>query len=123
MTTLTAVLLESTKPEELAEFYRQGFQLAEAVWVGEDHLGFQLDNLYLGFDRVKVNAGPSRRLSLWFDVAEIATTFARLVRLGATVEHVPTADESPGEILARLFDPEGNHIGLISAVPPDNALD
>lgn len=113
MFTITTILLESTKPEELAEFYRQGFGWPEPQAADEDHLGFQLDHLYLGFDRVKVNAGPSRRVSLWFQVENITTVFAHLVKLGATVEYVPTADKSPGEILAKLFDPEGNSIGLI----------
>lgn len=113
MSTLTAIVIESTKPEELAEFYRQGFGWPEPQTADEDHLGFQLDHFYLGFDRVKVNAGPSRRLSLWFQVENITTVFAHLVKLGATVEYVPTADKSPGEILAKLFDPEGNSIGLI----------
>jgi predicted enzyme related to lactoylglutathione lyase len=62
---------------------------------------------------VKVNAGPSRRVSLWFHVEDITMIFARLVKLGATVEYVPTTEKSPGEILAKLFDPEGNSIGLI----------
>ena len=114
MVTIEAILIESTKPEELAEFYRQGFGLPEPQWTGEDHLGFQLAHVYLGFERVKVSAGASRRISLWFHVEEIAAVFARLVKSGATVEYVPTSEESPGEILAKLFDPEGNSVGLIS---------
>jgi predicted enzyme related to lactoylglutathione lyase len=115
MATIDAILIESTQPEELAEFYRQGFRLGEPHSSGEDHLGFQLDNIYLGFNRVKASAGPSRRVSLWFHVEDITSIFARLVKLGATVEYVPTTEKSPGEILAKLFDPEGKSIGLITS--------
>jgi predicted enzyme related to lactoylglutathione lyase len=55
-------------------------------------------------------------VSIWFRVADIQATFERLVHLGATVKYAPTEEESPGEILAMVYDPESNLIGLISQV-------
>jgi len=70
---------------------------------------------HLGFDRVEDAARPAAgAVSIWFKVADIEAVFARLVRLGATVNYAPTKEESPGEVLAMVYDPDGNSIGLIS---------
>jgi len=114
---LDAVLIASKDPEALAKFYQRGFQLEQPKWTGKDHLGFSLGNTYLGFDRVSDNAtNPGSTVSLWFGVSDIASIFERLVQLGARVKYAPTKEESPGEILAMLFDPDGNTIGLIAPV-------
>ena len=113
---LDAVLIASSHPEALAEFYQRGFELELPKVHGESHLGLGLANTYLGFDRVGEASGSesSGMVSIWFKVADIDLTFERLVRLGATVKYAPTREESPGEILAMVYDPEGNAIGLIS---------
>jgi predicted enzyme related to lactoylglutathione lyase len=98
----------------LAEFYQLAFELGPPKWFGEDHLGLNLSNTYLGFDRTQENAPSSASVSIWFRVADIQATFERLVRLGARVNYAPTEEVSPGEVLAMLFDPDGNSIGLIS---------
>ena len=113
---LDAVLFASPNPEALAEFYQHGFELEPPKWHGEDHLGLNLANTYLGFDRAKETApSSSGSISIWFKVQNIEATFARLVRLGAKVKYAPTKEESPGEILAMVYDPDGNSIGLIGA--------
>ncbi|OGO26854.1 MAG: hypothetical protein A2136_04195 [Chloroflexi bacterium RBG_16_54_11] len=112
---LDAVLFASPNPEALAEFYRQGFELEPPKWHGADHLGFNLSNTYLGFDRVGDEIlTPRPAVSIWFRVTDSESTFQRLMRLGAKVKYPPTKEESPGEILAMLYDPDGNTIGLIS---------
>ena len=113
---LDAVLIASPRPEALAEFYQRGFELEPPKIHGENHLGLSLANTYLGFDRVEETSGSdsSGAMSIWFKVADIVLTFERLVRLGATVKYAPTREESPGEFLAMVYDPEGNAIGLIS---------
>jgi hypothetical protein len=50
---LDAVLFASPHPEALAEFHQHGFELEPPKWHREDHLGLNLANTYLGFDRVK----------------------------------------------------------------------
>ena len=114
-TRLDAVLFASPNPEALAEFYQRGFELDPPKWHGEDHLGLNLSNTYLGFDRIKEPAPTSSGVvSIWFKVQDVEATFARLVRLGAKVKYAPTKEESPGEILAMVYDPDGNSVGLIS---------
>jgi predicted enzyme related to lactoylglutathione lyase len=111
-----AILFASPNPEALAEFYQHGFELEPPKWHGEDHLGLNLWNTYLGFDRAKeTTPSSSGSISIWFKVQDIEATFARLVRLGAKVKYAPTKEESPGEILAMVYDPDGNSVGLISA--------
>jgi predicted enzyme related to lactoylglutathione lyase len=115
---LDAVLIESGRPEELASFYQSAFELGPPSYTSPDHLGFSLENTYLGFDRIPVSPGQSNpRLSIWFKVSDMDATFQRLVSLGATVINPPNGEKSPGEILAFLNDPEGNIIGLISPLP------
>ena len=112
---LDAVLFASPNPEALAEFYQQGFELEPPKWHGEDHLGLNLSNTYLGFDRTNETVlASSGSISIWFKVQDIEATFARLVRLGAKVKYAPTKEESPGEVLAMAYDPDGNSVGLIS---------
>lgn len=113
---LEAVLIASSDPESLAAFYEKGFELSPPKWNGDDHLGFNLSNTYLGFDRVQESAQTSNgAVSIWFRVSNIEATFAHLVHLGAKVKYAPTSEESPGEILAMLYDPDGNSLGLISS--------
>ena len=111
---LDAVLFASPHPETLAEFYQHALELGPPKWHGEDHLGLNLSNTYLGFDRVQENTSSSGSVSIWFRVFDIQATFKRLVRLGAKVKYAPTQEESPGEILAMVYDLDGNSIGLIS---------
>lgn len=114
LTRLAAVLIETPRPEELAEFYRQGFGFERPKYSGDDHLGLNLVNTYLGFDRVpEKKKARSGAVSLWFKVKDLPVIFDRLVSLGATVISPPSDQESPGEILALLADPDGNTIGLI----------
>ena len=114
---LEAVLIASSDPESLAAFYEKGFELAPPKWNAGDHLGFNLSNTYLGFDRVQESAQTSNgSVSIWFRVPDIEATFARLVYLGAKVKYAPTSEESPGETLAMLYDPDGNNLGLISSM-------
>ena len=49
--------------------------------------------------------------SLWFRVDDIQVTFDRFTQMGAKVRYPPTK-KAMGEVLASVFDPEGNIIGL-----------
>jgi predicted enzyme related to lactoylglutathione lyase len=112
---INAVLIESPNPEALAEFYRAGLELDAPEPHGDAHLGLSLPGGgYLGFDRVAAPKGaPPGRVQVWFRAPEIEITFERLMRLGGSAVLAPSTNESPGEILAMLADPEGNIIGLV----------
>lgn len=115
---INAILIDTPSPESLAEFYRAGFDLETPKSYGPDHLGLTLPGGgYLGFNRVAAPEGaPPGRVQIWFHTPYLEITFGRLVRLGAAVKMAPTTEESPGEMLALLTDPEGNVIGLIAPV-------
>ena len=110
--TLDTVIIGTTRMRELAEFYKLGLELQEPKPQGDNHLGFQLPEIYLGFDKMNENrfTHPGA-ISLWFKVDNIEETFERLKALGAEVKYPPT--KKPwGDVLAALFDPDGNIIGL-----------
>jgi predicted enzyme related to lactoylglutathione lyase len=111
-TKLDTVIICTTRMRELAEFYRSGLQLQEPKSQGDKHLGFQLSGMYLGFD--KVDKGQSTHpgaVSLWFRVDNIEEAFERFKGLGGAVKYPPT--KKPwGDMLAAVFDPDGNMVGL-----------
>ena len=110
-TILHTVIIKTKKMTELAEFYRQGLELSEAVPTGSNHLGFELSNIYFGFDQVEEASDPTGSVSLWFEVDDIVTTFDRFEKLGARIEY-PPSQKPWGAYLAALYDLDGNIFGL-----------
>ena len=109
---LDTVIINSTDIEALAAFYQKGFMLPEPNRDNENHLGFQIGTIYLGFDLVKeAHQEYPGAISLWFRVDDLQATFEHFVNLGAKVKYPPT--EKPwGDTLAALYDPDGNLLGL-----------
>ena len=109
---LDTVIICTTRMKELAEFYKLGLQLQEPKSHENNHLGFQLQNNYLGFDEVdKEQNNQTGAISLWFRVDNIKETFKRFKELGARVKYPPTV-KPWGDLLAALYDPDGNTFGL-----------
>ena len=106
----TAIILTSNL-QEMADFYGQGLELGEAAPTGPDHLGFNMPNSYLGFDRVDDPPPASGVLSLWFRVNGLEETFNRFKELGAGVKYGPTT-KPWGDTLAAMYDLDGNLFGL-----------
>ena len=107
-----AVLIETTRLSELQEFYTKGFELEEPATEETDQVGFQIGDVYFGLEHVETNSEPSRTMSLWFKVEDAREVYERLITLGATPKDGPA--EVDDEIIAAVFDPDGNTIGLIS---------
>jgi len=105
------VMIFSTQMHRLAEFYQLGFDLEPPQGHSDDHLGFQIGDLYLGIDQVNEAWQSPGAVSLWFRVPDLPQTFERLVQLGARVRYGPT-DKPWGETLASLYDLDGNLLGL-----------
>lgn len=110
-TILNTVIIKTTKMTELAEFYRQGLELGEAMPTGSNHLGFELSNIYFGFDLVEEASDSTGSISLWFEVDDIEATFDRFEQLGAKIGY-PPSQKSWGAYLAALYDLDGNIFGL-----------
>lgn len=109
---IDTIIIETTRMVELAEFYRQGFNLSLPESHGDDHLGFRIGSVYLGFDLVteagERTPGP---VSVWFRVSDLQGTYDRFLELGAQSMYPPT--KKPwGDTLAAVFDLDGNVIGL-----------
>ena len=109
-----AILLNSVEPAELARFYSLALGLEEPKAQGSDHLGMRAGNIYLGFDLVESGSEGGRGASaVWFKVEDAAATHDAMLELGARSIEAPHACP-PNETLAKLSDPEGNVVGLIS---------
>ena len=115
--TLDTVIVVTTRMAELADFYCCGLGLPMPQPHSDNHLGFQLPGVYLGFDLVdEVPAHYPGAVSLWFAVDDLEATFDRFVQSGARVKYPPT--EKPwGARLAAVFDPDGNVVGLTQRQP------
>jgi predicted enzyme related to lactoylglutathione lyase len=110
--TLDTVIILTVRMKELANFYQQGLDLKPPTSHGDKHLGFHLPNAYIGFDKVDehetMSPGP---ISIWFRVDDIEMTFNRFKEMGAKVKYPPT--KKPwGDVLAAIYDQDGNTIGL-----------
>jgi predicted enzyme related to lactoylglutathione lyase len=110
-TILHTVIIKTTKMTEMAEFYRRGLELSEAVPTGSNHLGFEMSNIYFGFDLVEEASDPTGSVSLWFEVDDIEATFNRFEQLGARIGY-PPSQKPWGAYLAALYDLDGNTFGL-----------
>jgi uncharacterized glyoxalase superfamily protein PhnB len=103
-------MIFTTRMVELADFYRRAFELDEPQPHSDNHLGFQIGALYLGFDQVE-EAQSSGAVSLWFRVDDVEATFNRMVEMGAEVRYSPVR-KPWGDVLASVCDLDGNLVGL-----------
>jgi predicted enzyme related to lactoylglutathione lyase len=108
---LDTVIIVTTRMEELVEFYRNGLDLGQPQQYGDDHTGFQLSTVYIGFDQVEHSVSPGP-VSLWFAVDDLEAVFEQFVKNGAKVKF-PPVKKPWGDILAAVFDPDQNVVGLV----------
>jgi predicted enzyme related to lactoylglutathione lyase len=93
-----SVTIATKDPEKLSEFYRNAFHFPEGNWRTKDHVGFQLENIYLGFDRTKEKVhSEAGGLILWFTVRDVEHAFQQLISAGAQVRTDVTREELPGK--------------------------
>jgi predicted enzyme related to lactoylglutathione lyase len=113
---LDTVIIFTEHMQLLADFYQEALQLPPFE-EAPGHMGRQLGPTYFGFDQVnEVDRQARAAVSLWFAVDDIDATFERLVTLGAQVRYRPTR-KSWGAILASVYDPDGNVLGLSQRRP------
>ena len=108
---LETVIIFTHKMEDLAAFYQEALDIGPFERA-PGHMGCQLGPVYFGFDQVEVCGERSGSgVTVWFTVDDIVATFDRLVDMGVEVRYPPT--EKPwGALLASVFDPDGNVLGL-----------
>lgn len=107
---LDTAILFTPRMSELATFYREGLGLGPPD-ESPGHLGFQVGEVYLGFDQVDEAWASPGAATLWFRVNDLQAVFERFVALGARVHYAPV--QKPwGDTLAAVYDLDGNLIGL-----------
>ncbi len=110
-TTITTVIFSTNDMTRLNQFYQQGLELGEMTYKKRNHIGYQLENHYFGFDEVVEKIKPTTSISIWFKVLDIHDTFDKLVTMGAKEKMQPT--KKPwGTIIAAVYDLDGNVLGL-----------
>jgi predicted enzyme related to lactoylglutathione lyase len=113
---LETIIIFTERMEELAGFYREALQLGS--WErSPGHLGQRVGPVYFGFDQVDgVGPGSGAGATLWFTVDDIQATYERLAAMGAEVRY-PPAQKPWGALLAAVYDPDGNMLGLAQRQP------
>lgn len=107
---LDTAIIFTTRMDVLANFYSVGLELGEPN-LSPGHIGFQVGQLYLGFDQVDEAWASPGAVTLWFRVDDVQAAFDRLVAAGAEVRYAP-AEKPWGDVLVAVCDPDGNLIGL-----------
>ncbi len=112
---LETVIIFTRRMETLASFYQTAFGLGEFLR-SPGHIGMRIGPVYLGFDQVEAGASGNA-ISLWFTVDDIDQSFEKLVDMGAEIRYAP-AHTPWGGLLAAVYDPDGNMIGLSQRAQP-----
>lgn len=114
MLNLTSIMIGSTQPKVLGEFYERVFG-KPADWAEDSWYGWQLGNTHLVIgehSEVKGKAQEPQRLILNFETEKVKEEFERIRELGAEVIRAPY--EMEGTWIATFADPDGNYFQLMS---------
>lgn len=106
---ITAILLETKRPERLAAFYRDALGL-ELAWVDvpgfPPHFGVELAQVYFAILEGRPRPGPC----VAFYVDDVRAAAKRLTR--ARVRQLTTPARTPLGLISRFADPDGNPFEL-----------
>ena len=112
---LASILLASTNPKRLRDWYAEAFSVEAERTPGDD--GYDVLN-FGGFyvlidtrdDVGDVNPEPGR-IILNFDVADARATAARLTDMGA--RWLTELEDRDGNLFATAIDPDGNYVQIV----------
>ena len=109
---IDAVLLDSSRPEELVRFYRDrlGIPVEKEGHGSERHWGCMLSGLHFAIHSRDGLADQPRNAAVSFEVDDVDGTIERLRKSGVTV-HLEPHDRPYGR-LAAVQDPDGNLVYL-----------
>jgi predicted enzyme related to lactoylglutathione lyase len=106
---ITAILLESKRPERLASFYRDALGL-ELAWIDlpgfPPHFGGELGEVYVAI----LEGRPRPGLCVAFYVDDVVAAAKRLTRAG--VRQLARPARTPLGLIGRFADPDGNPFEL-----------
>jgi len=116
MLNLNSVMIGSTQPQVMVEFYEKVFgKPADMVDQDNGFWGWQLGSVYLGILNHSEMVGSAKdagRIMINFETPEVKEEFRRILSFGAKAAHPPY--EMGQGWVATLIDPDGNYFQLIS---------
>lgn len=96
----------------ISAFYQEALALGKPMREDRGHIGFQLNGLYLGFEKADhPDQRGNKGFTPWFTVGDLFSVYARCKTLGAKVRMEPVRKDRE-VIVAALIDPLGNVFGL-----------
>jgi predicted enzyme related to lactoylglutathione lyase len=114
MLSLSGIMIGSTQPKVLAEFYKKVFgkpaDMTEDSWYG-----WQAGNSWVMIgehSEVKGKAKEPQRLMLNFETKDVKKEFTRIKKSGAKVIKEPY--EMEGSLIATFADPDGNYFQIMT---------
>ena len=111
---LNSIMIGTSQPRVLAEFYQKVFDRPADMIEGEWHM-WQVGSSALSIgehSEVKGQAKEPSRIILNLETKEVKAEFERLEKLNATIIKEPY--EMGGGWIATLADPDGNFIQLMT---------
>ena len=114
MLNFNSVMIGSTQPKVLAEFYQKVFGRG-ADWSEEDWYGWQVGDTYLmigAHSEVKGKAKEPQRVILNFSTEEVKEDYERIKNLG--VKLIKELYQMEGSWIATFADPDGNYFQIMS---------
>ena len=108
---IDTIILFADDLELLSQFYIHALGIKDEVVEEDGHVGFELGDVYLGFDQSDGSHQHPGAVTFWVRVDDLDDTYQRCLLLGATSVIEPV--ERPwGDRLAAVKDPEGNVVGF-----------
>lgn len=115
--TIDTIIVFADDLDLLSRFYISALGIGDDFVEEEDHVGFNLGDVYLGFDRSDGSHGRPGPVTFWLRVSDLDATYEKCLLLGAKPVIEPV--ERPwGDRLASVTDPEGNVVGFSEARDP-----
>ena len=109
---IDTVIVFAQDLELLSQFYVHVLGVDEEDVVEEEgHVGFELGDIYLGFDQSDGSHQHPGAVTFWVGVDDLDGTYEKSRLLGAKPVIEPV-DRPWGDRLAAVQDPEGNVVGF-----------
>lgn len=121
MLKFNSLLVSSTQPKKLIEFYAKVLDKKSVSWGEDEWGGFDVGGGWVTIgphDKVKGKAKEPERLIFNFETDDVEGEFKRIKAAGAHVVAEPYhPGEEPDMLIATFSDPDGNYFQLMTPMP------